>query len=254
MIPGAFVEAKITRAKDGLLLSGELPPGLADSGAVEIFPLRDGACLLLAKGMLPPLQSGGEGAPRLDASEALLLRKLLSVRFESRIPAQVDRTLSHEEKTILSSLLKKGLVSVFHGRKYGASGVYNVSDKAFSLVREPVAAHAASSPAELLEQQGYLVVEGEGEAKALGNALSEKIKSGEVAGLRAFDRKCYFLKKSYLDQAGAKLLSCLWKSPKGEQEVAKEAGLPLEGCRAVLLHLCESGEALEKAPGKFARA
>lgn len=276
------MEAKISKLREGLLLSGDLPPGLSSAGSVEIFPLRDGAYLVLAKGIIEAAQkrASAQGMPPeaaasapfgqarergnasgqqgIDAKEAALLRKLLAVRFESRAPAQVDMMLSTEEKATLSALLKKRLVSVFHGQKYGSGGVYNVSDAAFTLVREPQASHApanaAPGAAGVLERNGFLVLESEGEAKLLGNALAEKVKSGEVQGLRAFDRKYYFVTKDYLERNSAKISSCLGRAGRGEQEVAKEAMLPLEGCRAILLHMCESGDALEKAPGKFARA
>lgn len=249
-----MAEIKVTKTKDGILLSGSIPPEMASASSLEIIQLRDGSFLIT-----PRAQKGGS----LSEKEKDLVRKLLSIRFEKRIPAQVDRTLSAEEKELLESLLRRKMVHILHGGKYAKEGVYNVSEFAFSSVREPP--HAAAPPAlpqkqlpanspEHLEKFGWMVLESEHEARNFSNAFPEKVRSGAVKGMRAFDRKYYFVTPRFVELWGKKALSALGKGAKSAEELSGEVGLSPDGCLCLLLHLCEEGDALEKQKGKFARA
>ncbi len=264
------MEVKVSKTRDGILLSGALPAEISDSPALEVFPLKDGAYLLTVKGFAEKEAylsglAAKKGGKALAEGEKALVRKLLSVRFESRIPEQVERVLSKEEKETLSSLMKKGLVQVFHGGKYEKTGVYNVSDFAFNSVREPSALPAA--PGQMAAQQplpvssyahlekfGWMVLDDENAARAFANAYPEKVKSGEVRGMRAFDRKYYFVTRGFAEEWEKKVQLSLAKSDKAPEEISEELGIAPGGCRCLLLHLCESGEVMEKKKGKFAKA
>jgi hypothetical protein len=259
------MEAKATKTKDGLLLSGQLPQELMEATAVEIYPLKDGAFLVGAKGFVhdalskKSIVAAPTGKGTINEKEVDLLRKLLSIRFDQRVPAAVNKMLTDTEKKTLEALEEKGLVTVFKNAKYGKEGVYNISDYAFSQARDypnqlvkPTA--QPTTPAESIARLGFAVVESEGEARNLSSALSEKMKSGECIGLRAFDRKYYFISKSFLLENEGKALAALAKGDKTAEEISAETGLTPEASRALLLHLCESGDILEKARGKFAQA
>ena len=258
-------EVKVSRTKEGILLSGSLPPALSSAQEMEIFPLRDGACLLIARGLLPravpamAAMTGGAGQ-QLSEIEKGVVRKLLSVRFERRAPAEVNRLLSKEEKETLAGLMKKELVQVFHKGKYEKDGVYNVSDFAFNAVREPAFPPAPSpqlppvSSVAHLEKTGWMVLDDENAARAFASAYPERVKSGDVRGMRAFDMKYYFVTKRFAEEWEKKVQLSLAKSEKSVEEIADELGMEEGGCRCLLLHLCESGEVMEKKKGKFARA
>jgi hypothetical protein len=254
------MELKVQRTANGISLEGSVPHGISDAPSVEIFPLRDGAYLLAVKGFLDrasaPLQP--PNAPQLTEPERALLKKLLAIRFEKRTPAEVDRTLSPKERETLSALLKKKVVTVFQSPKY-KDGVYNVSDAAYGQAREIPAqsagpAHAAPPAPNDPLFRGWLTLENEGEARYLSNSLADRIKAGEVSGLRAFDRKYYFIRKGFAEKWQPKFQAALEKGDRTAEELAREVGLDPEGCRAILLHLCEAGELLEKSRGKFALA
>ena len=251
----------VQKTAKGVSLEGSVPQGILDAPCVEIFPLRDGAYLLAVKGFLNhasvPAQMAN--APQLPEPERALLKKLLAIRFEKRTPAEVDRTLSAKERETLSLLLKKKVVTVFQSPKY-KDGVYNVSDAAYGQAREAPAqpsagpAHAAPPAPNDPLFRGWLTLENEGEARYLSNALADRIKAGEVSGLRAFDRKYYFIRKDFAEKWQPRFQTALEKGNRTADELAREVGLDPEGCRAVLLHLCEAGELLEKSKGKFALA
>lgn len=259
------VEVKVSKTKNGIELSGALPSELAGSDSLEVFALRDGIYLLSIRGRIDAAASRQrqDAQPELSGKEKEVVRKLLSIRFEKRTPAEVAKLLSKDEKELLDLLAKKKLVHVFHGGKYEKDGVYNVSDFAFNAVREPPANGGAAAPApiampasspEHLEKHGWMVLESDMEARGFGNAFPEKVKSGEVRGMRAFDRKYYFIKKSFAEEWERKVQLALGKGEKTAEELSSELGMAPEGCRALLFHLCESGEAMEKRRGKFSRA
>ncbi|MFA6907643.1 MAG: hypothetical protein WC263_02345 [Candidatus Micrarchaeia archaeon] len=271
------MEVAVRKTREGAELLGSLPPEIANAAALEIFPLRDGICLLSVKGAI------GGHAPQagLSEPERALVKKLLAIRFEKRTPSDVDRTLSGAEKAVLAALLEKKVVNVFRSSKYG-NGVYNVSDAIFGATRDALPAHeaggapqsgaqlrapsplsagkAASAPPRPSPPQydplskGYLVLENEGDARQLSSAVAERIKAGEVAGLRAFDRKYYFIRKDFAMQHQPRIMSSLEKGDKTSDELARALSLPPEACLAILLHMAEEGELLEKNKGKFALA
>ena len=262
-----MAEVKVSRTREGILLSGRVPPELSSAQEMEIFPLRDGAYLLLLRGLLPHAAADADGiargaGPQMSEKEKGVVRKLLSVRFEKRTPEEAGRLLSREEKEILAVLMKKGLVQVFHKGKYEKDGVYNVSDSAFNSVREPSPPSASQPPqapddvsfVANLEKSGWMVLEDENAARGFALAFPEKVRSGEVRGMRAFDRKYYFVTRRFAEEWEKKVQLALSKSEKGAEELAAELGMDAPGCRALLYHLCESGEVMEKHRGKFVRA
>lgn len=301
------MEIKATKTKNGIELSGPLPPVLANSSSLEVFPLRDGIYLLAIKGAVGKATAVETAKPegRMTEKEKNVVRKLISIRFEQRVPSVVDKMLSKDEKEILGILAKKRLVWIFFGDKYGKEGVYNISDSAFAEVRDrlvdassdlssqrqvphlrfgasrtsgpleqrleseqqPVqemarAPHGTerpelplpiNSPAHL-EKLGWMVLDNENEARNFGQAFSDKAKSGLVRGLRAFDRKYYFIAKGFAEEKEVKVMAALEKGDKTAQELSSEIGVAPEGCRALLIHLAEAGEVLEKQKGKYSKA
>ena len=261
------MEVKAKKTKDGVELIGSLPSEIANAASLEVFPLRDGIYLFSIKGAI----GGQKVSGPLSEQERALVKKLLAIRFEKRTPSDVDKTLTGAEKATIGSLIEKKVVTVFRSGKY-ESGVYNVSDAAFGQTRDVAAApqnagaasagtsttaalpHAAAHPAYDPLSKGYLVLENEGDARQLSSAVAERIKAGEVAGLRSFDRKYYFIRKNFAEAYQPKIMSALEKDDKTAEELARALGLPSEACLAILLHMAEEGELLEKNKGKFALA
>ena len=262
------MDLKVRKTKEGVELLGSLPADIANAQALEVFPLKDGIYLLSVKGAI-----GGQKDPGpLSEQERALVKKLLAIKFEKRTPNDVDKTLSGQEKATLASLIGKKVVNVFRSGKY-ENGVYNVSDTVFGQARDAAGAqqhtgaadapsgsrgapqHApAAHPAYDPLAKGFLVLENEGEARQLSSAVAERIKAGEVAGLRSFDRKYYFIRKDFALAHQPKIMSALEKGDKTAEELARAIGLAPEACLAILLHMAEEGELLEKNKGKFALA
>ena len=279
------MDLKVRKTKDGAELLGSVPPEIANAASLEIFPLRDGIYLLSIKGAI----GGQKAAGHLSEPELALVKKLLAIKFEKRTPSDVDRTLSSQEKATLASLMEKKVVNIFRSGKY-ENGVYNVSDTVFGQTRDampthasgaeagsgahfaapsatgtgaaapqaskgaPAAAGRAAPPQHDPLSRGWLVLDNEGDARALSSAVAERIKAGEAAGLRSFDRKYYFIRKDFATAHQPKIMSALERGDKTADELSRVLGLPSEACLAILLHMAEEGELLEKNKGKFALA
>lgn len=257
-----------------------LPAEIAEASSLEIYPLRDGAFIAIPAGMIEGVKYARKGA--LTDGEKAVVKKLAAVRFEKRTPEEVGKELSGDEKGILDGLMKKGLVVFFHKGKYEGKGVYNISDAAFREVREgaqaavqpnlgaerqasaqlsagarqaaqPAARIPPSSPAHL-GSHGWMVLEGEADARNFAGSFAERIRLGEIRGMRAFDGRYYLITRAFAEKWETPVITALSKSAKGAEEIGKEIGMAPEGCRAILTHLCESGEAMERQRGKFVRA
>ena len=264
-----MAEIKATKVRDGLLLSGQLPPELLSSSSLEIIPLRDGSFLVTQKAVQ-------KMSSLLNEKEKVVVKKLLSVRFDRRTPQEIARLLSREEKETLESLMKRKIVHLFKEGKYSREGVYSVSDFAFHQARDdeghanmPPKRSQTSPPSsppqsstlpppisspEHLEKFGWMVLETEQEARSFSNSFPDRVRSGDVKGIRAFDRKYYFITRRFVEGWEKKLVSALSKSEKTSEEIADEIGLTAEGCRCLLYHLCDAGDVLEKHRGKFTKA
>ncbi len=257
---------RITLIKKSNKCFVELPQEFADFDSIEVFRLRDGFYLLalpLERIKKPgPAEAGAaaEGKAVTDEEKDVIM-KLLSVRFEQRTPENVAKTLSPKELEILKTLEKKGFVNVFIGRKY-ASGVYNIDDRIFSMLQSRktgqgkanAAARAPAAPPseaeELLGKEGYLVL-GEKEALALMGKLKERLKRGELRGLKGFDNNYYVINTKFFAESSRKILKALDKE-RGIGEIVKATRMDEDAVKAVLNFLAESGEVIEKRKGVYA--
>lgn len=238
----------------------ELPPDLARNDELELFQLKDGYYLLSVQlGAAQPQPPAGG----ISDQERAVLKKLLAIKFENRSPAQVSKALGEEELAVLGELERKGLVSVFKGRKY-AEGVYSVKDSAYSLAQgmeakvqakapqgEALQAQPQGNTLGMLNSRGYIIITDKREALMLSELLNGQMKSGAVVGVKGFDGKFYVVTREYFNSSQAKVAQVL-KEEMDAPSVAVASKLDPEGCMAVLRLMAENGEIIEKKRGVFA--
>ncbi len=102
-----------------------------------------------------------------------------------------------------------------------------------------------------LERNGFLVVENEAEAKELSRAMEQKIKTGDVKGVRGFDKKFYIVSRDFYESNVAKVMN---SQPKAEFTAAEVTGIvktPESGAAALLQVMKEEGQLLEKRRGYY---
>jgi len=96
----------------------------------------------------------------------------------------------------------------------------------------------------------YLILNSEDEARQLSKGLAEKIKCGDVVGVRGFDKRFYVVSRDYLE----KTAPVVKEAAGGGAElktIASRSKLAPDACLAVLTVLQEEGEVIEKKRGFY---
>jgi hypothetical protein len=243
-----MAKARVLKKNDKAYL--ELPGEVAAYTEMEVFQLKEGYYLLTV-----PLGKSPEKEKKISESEKAVMKKLLSIRFEKRTPPYVAKVLSEEEKSILGSLIEKGHVNVFKGKKY-MNGVYNIKDSIYPLLTgrgRPAAKkqEQPTDPISILNSRGFLIMDDKDQALKLSRQLGEEIKKGSVRGVKGFDGRFYAVTSSYLSSAQEKILAVL-KDAMDLDSIATATKLESGACVAVLKLMAEKGEIIEKKKGLFA--
>lgn len=225
----------------------------------------------------PPKQTGPPIS--ISAEELGVLKKLDAIKYGERTKEKLRQALNANEKKVLVGLVKRKLVSPFKKAgdtvaKYGiAKSVYN---QYLFGKREPLSARPSQKPVtiqipqalmpqkleqepkkweqkltgshiylDMLEQNGYLVVANQAEAGAISAELEQSIRTGQVVGTRAFNKKYYITLKSFVSKNAQKLFKAIGTKNTSVPDLSKATGIDEEGIRAILYILAEQGEVTE---------
>lgn len=265
--------------------------GLKEGDEVEFFKYADGQFLAAKKSDLlklithrqpqqPQPPAAQPAGPEINAEELAVLKSLDSIRYGDRTKARLLKDLTSAEKKTLSGLIKRKLVAPFKKAgeseaKYGISkSIYNkylmgtrtkqqikpthaaVSMQASQQIREQPKKweqKLTESPSylTLLESNGFLVVANQAEASAISTALEASIRSGQVVGTRAFNKKYYITLRSFVSRNAAKVMKEIGAKGTPVAEIAKTTGIDEEGIRSILYMLAENGEVVESKRDVF---
>ncbi len=99
---------------------------------------------------------------------------------------------------------------------------------------------------------GFMVIELEDEAKAFSRRFERDIKSGEIMGVRGFDKKFYLASRGFFEHYADRLFLLL-ATEKTPAELATATKLPPNAVQTLLFLLQEAGEVIEKRKGRFVR-
>ncbi len=253
-----IMKIKIVKKGGGAYI--ELPGEFSQVEDVELFKLREGYYLVTL-----PLGAAAEKPKRQEfqipsEAEKSVLKKLLSVKFQNRTPANVEKILSPDEKKVLKELEGKNFINVFRGRKY-PYGVYNINDRVYSVLygertvtqkaaRQPEKKEMKTNPADSLEQKGYAV----GTSTDLRGIIDKnkaEIKSGKVKGLKGFDGRFYIAKMDYVSRMSPLIIKQL-DTERSIDEIAANLNVEPDAVRTVLHILAEAGDVIEKRKGVYA--
>ncbi len=241
-----------------------------EEGEYEVHKLAEGVIALSFSGELKKT-----GSP-LSAEELSVLKKLTAFRFESRIPFNVNKTITEQEKKVLEGLIKKEFVELYKGGKYAKTGVYNISKNVYPLIREasehmsqaqataqgqPQQAQAKPAPAqaqgkklsgmEMLQKFGYAVIENEMEAREISSILEKHIRAGEYLGVRAFNKKFYIAEKGFYVSLSEKIRRILAKKEANVEQICTELKAPEDACTVALRLMNNDSEVIEKKRGMY---
>ncbi len=220
--------------------------------------------------------------PNVTNDELAVLKKLDTIRYNDRTKEKLKQALNQGERKILVGLIKRKLVSPFKKAgeqtfKYGiAKSVYNKyllgkreprekqqPQKAVTVqiqipqiriperILQAQPAGGGTSTLEMLEQNGFLVVANQTEASAISAELEASIRSGQVIGTRAFNRKYYITMKSFVSKNAQKIMKAIGTKTTSVADISKATGIDEEGCRAILYIMAENGDITESKRDTF---
>jgi bifunctional DNA-binding transcriptional regulator/antitoxin component of YhaV-PrlF toxin-antitoxin module len=215
----------------------------------------------------------------INAEELIVLKKLDSIKYSDRTKEKLKQALSANEKKVLVGLVKRKLVSPFKKAgdqvsKFGiAKSVYNqylFGQREPSKDRQPQKPVTIQIPQmvapqmreqepkrweqklneshiylDMLEQNGFLVVANQAEAGAISTELEQSIRTGQVVGTRAFNKKYYITLKSFVSKNAQKLFKAMGTKSTSVSDISKATGIEEEGIRGILYILAEQGEVTE---------
>ena len=260
--------ARVIKAGEGLAL--ELPEkvrrelGLGGGEELALYELRPGLYVIGRKGEELAREVAERKEGELGEGEIGVVRKLESVKFSDRTPRRVAELLSAAERRVLDALLQNKAITLFKSAKY-RDGVYNIPRRIYELAKGkegsgsaeeagggPKRAAAAGDPEDALARIGYAIVERERDVKRISDNLQKQVKSGELMGVRGFDKRFYLARKGFYVALSERVERAMrGKKARSVEEIARDAKINEEECAVVLNLMREEGEVLEKKRGTY---
>jgi bifunctional DNA-binding transcriptional regulator/antitoxin component of YhaV-PrlF toxin-antitoxin module len=209
--------------------------------------------------------------------EIQVLKKIDTLRYNDRTKENVAKLLNVQEKEILVQMVKKDYLKPFKSKQ--GIEVYSISKSIYDnfLMRKTQAQKPAKNDAleelhkevhsynvkskdpndeyiKTLSKDGYIVLLSESEASRVSMLLEQSIRHGEILGTRAFNKKFYIVLRDYLNIYSPAIIKELKEGPSKAEEIARKAKVDVDGAKAILYLLAESGEIIEKKKDLFAIA
>ncbi len=222
-----------------------------------------------------PAPESRDNAPA--AKEIAVLKKIDTLRYNERTRENVSKLLNAQEKETLSAMVKKGYLKPFRSKQ--GIEVYSISKSIYDnfLMRKAKAPELKKAgPEEVpkneritymvksrdpeneyikeLMNNGFVVLASEIEASKVSMLVEQSIRSGEILGTRAFNKKFYIALRDYLNRYTPEIIKILKNGAAKTDDIAKKAGMDSEGTRAILYLLAENGDITEKRKDIFALA
>ena len=155
------------------------------------------------------------------------------------------------EKEAKQSVLALMLKKISEKDNIANSGTF-VSGEQFASSVVPKAAAASNLVSSLLPK-GYAIIETEEEAKKFSSGLEQQIRSKEILGVRAFDKKFYVATSEYYSSVSPKIFSVITDKDSGLSEISSSSKLDEKACLAILNIMKDVGGIIEKKKGLYRR-
>ncbi len=137
---------------------------------------------------------------------------------------------------------------------YKVNPVVSSTSTPAPYVTRPASTYSGAPSGDLskLRQAGFLVLESEFDAKRFSEQNANSIKSGEIMGLRGFDKKFYLLTLEYYNVLAPRIVDALKEGATPLSTIVRATKASEPATQAVLLQLKERGDVIEKKKGVFA--
>lgn len=239
--------------------------GLSDGKEFDLLKARDGLLLLSEK-----------PGPQKDELAERVISLLRRARLPDRVEKRFEKKLNSKELEKFRELLKQGKIVAFRlsekykravyktpqeiaereaedrERRLGAKDAKGKSQQQAAASQKSLSNEAGPSNYSLAKN-GFMVVSNENEAKRLSDALAQKIKDGEIKGMKSFDGPFYIIESFLYRGLSAKILKFL--EQKKSASAADIAGAIGSGSMAVKIaceFLKEDGSIFEKKKEQYA--
>ncbi len=243
----------------------ELPGELGNLESLELFQLKEGYYLLTTNlnsqtktsssknhsNPTPKTTTQDVEKPITLEEELSTVSKLMSIPFAQRNPEIISKILNTRENNVFNSLIKKKHIWLFKGEKYKDKGVYNISNKLFTLWKEqknkkPSTSNLFSN----LQKDGFTILSSKNDAQQFSNELKKQMSLGKVLGIRGFDGKYYVATKGYYVRLRKEIMDKI-KDPASLNSISETCNAPLDACSVVLKLMSENGEVIENRKDIF---
>jgi len=215
--------------------------GIDAAKEFELLKIKNGIWILSEKENEKQLLQIDETAQKIFG---LLKKKSLKERVEGVF----EKSLDEKELEKFEQLLKQGRIVRFKLDPSYKKAVYKLPEDQ-SKKKQPAKELVDKQNIEdyNLASNGFLVVRNEERAKRISEELEERIKSGEIKGIKSFDGSFYIIETGLLESLKEKVSAFLaQKKNCSMQEIAKALGIGLTPVRIACEFLKEDGTAFEK--------
>lgn len=222
---------------------------LPEGGEVE-FRQNGGEWVFFLPGHVKPVS--------VSPLQAKVLRLIQTHQTHELIEGRFEQLLSSEELVAFEELRKIGKVIVYKSNPRFDKGIYRIqSEKTASTTPAPSTVHASLVERPMDEYtllgDGFQVLRTEGAAKAASFDLAERIRGGEVKGIKSFEGFYYLIENELLQKHLSRILSIIQSNKKMDlPSISTQLTIPLILARIVLEFAKEEGSIIEKQKNMFA--
>lgn len=185
-----------------------------------------------------------------------VLRLIQTHQTHELIEGRFEQLLSGEELNAFEELKKQGKVHVYKSSPKFDKGIYRITKQGTSppvapTVTPPVSERSMDEYS--LVGDGFQVLRTEGAAKAASFDLAERIRSGEVKGIKSFDGFYYLIENELLQKHMSRIVGLIESEKKIDLSVlSAQLTIPVVLSRIVLEFAKEEGSIIEKKKNVFA--
>lgn len=264
------IRISVEKLRDLVSVEQAREVNLPEKGEVELSRIEHNSWLLsLPSAQTDLLASTGGGMKPIHQK---VLRLLKTHRLPDLIEGRFERFLSSEELSAFQELLHAGKIVVIKTNPKFEKGIYRESTPGVGNHSSSSASAASSFPSSgvkkiitqtvvvekpveeySLVSDGFMVLRSDGAAKAASFDLAERIRAGEIKGIKSFDGFYYIVETKLLEKYTSGLLTSLKSKKKDElSSLALSQAIPPVLARIVLEFAKEDGVVIEKQKNVYA--
>jgi succinate dehydrogenase flavin-adding protein (antitoxin of CptAB toxin-antitoxin module) len=216
----------------------------------ELIKAREGIWLMVPheekKANVVDLVVGNDSREAIEKKITNLI-KTLSPR--DKMEGWFEKKLNENENKILQEMLKEGKIIKYKSSEVFRKALYalpknvqkkQVFENKFQNMEKPKYDYT-------LEKDGFMVIKNELNAKTISEQLKEKIKAGEIRGLRSFEGDFYVINSVLLQESEKKVLEELSKEKQQTlSQLSSKTNLTPTLVKISMEFLKEDGEVMER--------